>query len=348
MTYPISDVTRRVIYSGSIGPGPYPFSFEILEEDDIAVYKNSTLLTITSDYTVTINANGTGEVNLTASAVASDSITIVGSKGIARSTDFVTGGDLFASSLNDEFDAQTIFAQQNAEAILRSVRANVTDPLSTNMELPPAATRAGYFLYFDPADGSASQSLGTPDMQALAPIVSEMQLLAADIAGGTLGSARLYDLGNITDSAGTLSASPNGYMVTIYNNLANVQAVGAGIANVNAVGSDLLGADNVGTVATDLAGADNIGTVAADIADVSTVAADIADVSAVATALTGVPSGASLVTYDNTTSGLTATDTQAAIDELESSSLSGGGTISGNITISGDLTVTGTFDSGSI
>jgi len=50
MAYPISDVTRRVVYTGSAGVGAYSFSFEILANTDIAVYKDSTLLTLTTDY----------------------------------------------------------------------------------------------------------------------------------------------------------------------------------------------------------------------------------------------------------------------------------------------------------
>ena len=84
MTYPISDVTRRVVYSGSAGVGPYSFSFEILTAGDIGVYKNTTLLTLTTDYTVTINVNGTGSVTLVSAASGSDTVTIFGNKGIAR------------------------------------------------------------------------------------------------------------------------------------------------------------------------------------------------------------------------------------------------------------------------
>jgi hypothetical protein len=43
--YAISNVPRRVVYAAS-GTGPYAFTFEILDETDIAVYKASTLLTI--------------------------------------------------------------------------------------------------------------------------------------------------------------------------------------------------------------------------------------------------------------------------------------------------------------
>jgi len=144
MTYPISDVTRRIVYSGSAGAGPYSFSFEILDQGDVAVYLNSTLLTITTDYTVTINANGTGSVTLVTAATASDTVAILGNKGIERQTDFVTGGDLFASSLNDELDAQTIFAQQNAEAVGRAIKIPPQSSLSIDTTLP--TPRANYIL----------------------------------------------------------------------------------------------------------------------------------------------------------------------------------------------------------
>lgn len=145
--YAISNVPRRVVYAAS-GTGPYAFTFEILDETDIAVYKASTLLTLTTDYTVTINANGTGEVTLVATAGTSN-ITIVGAKNIQRTSDFTTGGDLFANTLNDELDNQTIFIQQVAETAERGLKAPVTDPTDIAMTLPSKASRAGKTLAFD-------------------------------------------------------------------------------------------------------------------------------------------------------------------------------------------------------
>jgi hypothetical protein len=145
--YAISNVPRRVVYAPS-GVGPYAFTFEILDQTDIAVYKASALLTLTTDYTVTINANGTGSVTLVATA-GTDNITIVGAKNIQRTTDFTTGGDLFANTLNDELDNQTIFIQQVAETAERGLKAPVTDPTDINMTLPSRTSRAGKTLAFD-------------------------------------------------------------------------------------------------------------------------------------------------------------------------------------------------------
>jgi len=169
MAVPISNVTRRQVYapSGAGGAGPYAFTFEILANTDIAVYKDDVLLTLTTHYTVTINANGTGSVTITATglALAPTSPTqyaIVGNRTISRTTDFTTGGDFFANTLNDELDQQTIFNQQNAEGLQRALAAPQTDPTSINMTLPRASLRANKALGFD-ANGNPviSDTLGT-------------------------------------------------------------------------------------------------------------------------------------------------------------------------------------------
>ena len=147
--FPISPVVRRVVYTGSAGTGPYAFTFEILTQTDIDVYVDSTLKTLTTDYTVSINANGTGSVTFVTAPGSTTRITIVGARDITRASDYVTGGDFTAASLNVELDQQTIFNQQNAEALGRAILAPVTDPASINMVLPVQTSRAGKILAFD-------------------------------------------------------------------------------------------------------------------------------------------------------------------------------------------------------
>lgn len=160
MAVPISNVTRRVVFAAS-GTGPYSFTFEILANTDIAVYKDDTLLTLTTDYTVTIASNGTGSITLTASPTGATQIAIVGNRTIQRTTDFVTGGDFFANTVNDEMDQQTIFAQQNAEGLQRALQAPQTDPTSIDMTLPRKADRAGKVLSFNSTGNPvASDSIG--------------------------------------------------------------------------------------------------------------------------------------------------------------------------------------------
>ena len=155
--YPISNVPRRVQYVNS-GVGPYAFTFEVLVQTDIAVYRGSTLLTLTADYTVTINANGTGSVTLVTAGTGN--ITIVGARAVQRSSDYTTGGDLFASTLNTDLDSQTIFSQQLAEDVARSVKAPVYDSAILDMSLPDQASRANKLLGFN-ASGRPMSSATT-------------------------------------------------------------------------------------------------------------------------------------------------------------------------------------------
>lgn len=166
--YNITAVTRRKVYSGSAGTGPYAFTFPVISQTDLAVYKNSTKLTLTTDYTVTISStNGTGSVTLVVAATGSDQITIVGSRTIQRTTDFVTAGDLAAASLNEQLDGQIIMIQQIAEENKRTLKAPVYDLEALedggvlNMVLPTSAQRANNVLAFD-ASGNpvATEEIG--------------------------------------------------------------------------------------------------------------------------------------------------------------------------------------------
>jgi hypothetical protein len=203
MAYPISDVTRRVVYTGSAGVGPYSFNFEILTNTDIAVYKDTTLLTLTTDYTVTINSNGTGSVTLVVAATAGNNITLVGDRAIARATDFVTGGDLFANSLNDEFDSLVIFSQQTDEKAERGLKAPVTDPTDINMVLPSKTSRASKYLAFD-VNGNPVATSGTSESPSLGTLSSQDADNVA-ISGGSISG--ITDLAVADGGTGASTAS---------------------------------------------------------------------------------------------------------------------------------------------
>lgn len=170
--YNINAVTRRVVYTGSAGTGPYSFTFEVLVQTDLAVYFNSTKLTLTTDYTVTINANGTGSItivtgtNVPSTPTGSDTITIIGARDIERTTDFVTAGELRAAALNEQLDALTIFDQQIAEENKRQLIAPEYDPAhvddggTLDMTLPAKASRLGKLLGFNSSTGNPEATTG--------------------------------------------------------------------------------------------------------------------------------------------------------------------------------------------
>ena len=298
--YPITAVPRRVVYSGSAGTGPYSFSFPVIAQTDIAVFLNTTKLTLTTNYTVAITAsNGTGVVTLGSAAAGSDFVTIVGARAVQRTTDFVTAGDLLASSLNVELDSQTIFVQQATEEADRAIKAPVTDPTSIDMTLPVKASRATKVLAFDSAGDPVVSTQTLAAMEAGSSAAASSATAAANSATAAASSAAsaATSFDNFDDRyLGQKSSDPStdndgGSLITgalYFNTSNNVMMVYTGSAwvrttptssdqtKINAVNAN---ASNINTVA---GVASNVTTVAGISAKVTSVAGIASDVTAVA------------------------------------------------------------------
>jgi hypothetical protein len=243
---PISNVARRVQFTGNTTTGPFSFTFNILADSDLIVIKNTTTLTITTDYTVSRNSNGTGSVTLDSALVASDILTIIGGRNLERTTDFVTAGDLLASSLNEQLDSLVIMAQQLDEKVGRAIIVNAGDE-SVSLEMPTKDNRKGTVLAFNATSGSPEAGPTIADVSSIAAITADISTLA-DIEDGTTA----------TDAISGLAAIK-----------ANVTTVAGISSNVTAVAND---AADIGTVATNLTGSNTIGTVSSSISNVNTLA----------------------------------------------------------------------------
>jgi hypothetical protein len=310
MAVPISNVVRRIVFAPS-GVGPYAFTFEILAATDIEVYKGDTLLTLTTDYTVTINLNGTGEVTLVATA-GTDNITIVGARTIQRTTDFVTGGDLFANSLNEELDSLTIFTQQNAEAGDRSIRAPVTDPTNIDMTLPTRTDRAGKYLSFNSSTGDPEVVNNVVDITAVANNAANINTVAGQISPVNNISTVAGAAANISTVAG-IAAN----VTTVAGISGNVTTVAGVSADVTAVAGD---ATDIGAVAAISADVQALGPIAADI---TTVAGIDSDVTAVAADATDIGTVAGNIANVNTVAGISANVTTVAGDSADIQTVAG-------------------------
>ncbi len=176
---------------------------------------------------MTINANGTGSVTLVVAATGADTITIVGDRAIQRATDFVTGGDLFANTLNDEFDSLVIFAQQVDEKADRGLKAPVTDPTDVNMVLPVKASRKGKVLAFDSTTGDP---VAGPALDAVTTVIAQsanINTVAANIASVNTVAGNNT---NVTTVAGV-----SGAVTTVAGISANVTSVAGNSSNINTV-----------------------------------------------------------------------------------------------------------------
>jgi hypothetical protein len=213
------------------------------------------LLTLTTNYTVTINSNGTGFVTLTASPTGATQIAIVGNRSIQRTTDFVTGGDFFANTVNDELDQQTIFAQQNAEGLQRALQAPQTDPTSINMTLPGKASRAGKYLAFDvdgnPTPGPTSTAVDVvaniaADVTTVAGISTKVTTVAGQSAQiNTLApiSANITTVANIAPSVVTVASLNSAQLTALAGataNMAVLAPISTQIINVSSISAQVV------------------------------------------------------------------------------------------------------------
>ena len=191
----INPVTRRVQFQGTTGTGPFAFSFNILQASDIAVLKNNVVLAIgtgATNYSVSINANGTGSVSLVTALISSDTLIIMGGRELSRTTDFVTAGDLLASSLNEQLDSNVVMSQQLDEKVDRSIIAQPGDKLvGVNLSLPLVADRANELIKFD-ASGNVTT---VPVSEVVGTDIDTQKITIKTSAGAT----KLVINGNITD-----------------------------------------------------------------------------------------------------------------------------------------------------
>jgi hypothetical protein len=303
--YAISNVARRVVYTNT-GVGPYSFTFEILANTDIAVYRGSTLLTLTTDYSVTINANGTGSITLVTAGTGN--ITIVGARAIQRTSDYTTGGDLFASTLNTDLDSQTIYAQQVAETAERGLKAPVVDPTDINMTLPAKATRAGTVLAFNATTGNPEAGPSIGSVTTVAAQSANINTVATNIASVNTVAGNNTNINTVAGISGNVTtvAGVSANVTTVAGISANVTTVAGNNANVSTVAGI---SGNVTTVAGISA---NVTTVAGINADVSTVATNNANVTTVATNIAAVNTNATnIVAIQNASTNATNAATSA-------------------------------------
>ena len=166
----VNDVTPRVQYTASSSQTVFAYGFSIFVDTDLKVYKGSTLMTLSSASNNTsyqVSGAGTtagGNVTFGAGLTAGDIVTIYRDLPVSRTSDYQTGGDLLAETLNDDLDKIVQMVQQVERDIdqrtLRFGQFTTGIPLAEFTE--SATDRANKVLAFA-ADGSPNitQELGT-------------------------------------------------------------------------------------------------------------------------------------------------------------------------------------------
>jgi hypothetical protein len=290
-----------------------------LANTDIAVFKDDVLLTLTTHYTVSIAANGTGSVTITAAGLALSPVSptqyaIVGNRTISRATDFTTGGDFFANTLNDELDQQTIFAQQNAEGLTRALTAPQTDPTTIDMTLPRAADRANKTLAFD-ANGDPTLGISAADVANALTYATNAATSAT--AAASSASAAASSASSASGSASTASTQASNASTSASN--ASTSASNASTSATNAAASASTAttqASNASTSATNAAASASTATTQATNASNSATAA-ASSASSASSSASAASTSASNAATSETNAAASAASAASALDSFD-------------------------------
>lgn len=211
----ISSTTRKAgPFVGNDSSTAFPFAFKVFQAADVYVVRLDTdtsvetPLVLTTDYTVSLNANQNanpgGTVTLVAGALATGyTLTITSSITPLQSTDLTNQGGFYPSVITNALDKLTILVQQILERLGRSLTLPLSLPSNVSTALPlPEANKALVW-------NSTATGLENYD--------------ASQIATSILGASRVIDRFTATGSAGpyALSSDP----LTINNTMVFVGGV---------------------------------------------------------------------------------------------------------------------------
>ena len=266
----ISSTNRKAgPYIGNGTAATFAFSFKVFQASDLEVVKltvstsTETTLALTTDYTVTLNAdqnsNAGGSITLVAGALAAGyNLVITSDIANLQQTDLTNQGGFYPEVITQALDRATIQIQQLQEGLDRSAQLPITSSVDAD------ALVADLLRLADSADNIDTVATNISSVNTVATNISNVNTVAGNNA-------------NVTTVAG-ISAN----VTSVAGNSTNINAVAGNSTNINAVNSN---STNINTVAGI---ASNVTTVAGNNSNVTTVATNIASVNSAATNMAAI------------------------------------------------------------
>lgn len=339
MTINIADNSPRVSYSVAQGVTQTSFtvSFEFFDNDDLNVYVDGTLKTLTTDYTVTGGDGSTGTVTMSVTGASGGStVVITRDIDLERTTDFPASGAFNIATLNTELDRIIAIAADLDDRAARALQLTDYDA-AAGLTLPELNNRKGTVLAFNSSTGAVEAGPTTTNVNQLADITDDIATLA-DIEDGTDATDAIQTVAGISGNVTTV-AGVSGNVTTvagISSNVTTVAGIQGNVTTVSGISSD------VTTVAGISA---NVTTVANDTTEIGTVATNIANVNTVAGVSSNVTTVAGINSDVTTVSGISANVTTVAGVSTNITTVAG---VSADVTtvagISSDVTTVATND----
>ena len=125
----LTTTSNRKQYTAADGQAVFGYDFRVDLASDLAVYRDGTLLVLTTHYTVDGLANPAGgNVTLVTGAAAGDDILILRVVPVTQSNNYVPNEGFPSARVAANLDRLTMIAQQHAEEIRRAVKVPITVP----------------------------------------------------------------------------------------------------------------------------------------------------------------------------------------------------------------------------
>lgn len=341
MTINIADNSPRVSYAVAAGVTQTSFtvSFEFFDNEDLNVYVDSVLKSLTSDYTVSGGDGSTGTITMSVTGAASGSVVVVTRDiDLERTTDFPASGAFNIATLNTELDRIIAITADLNDRTARSIGAEDSDA-TVSYTLPSVDVRKGTVLAFNATSGDVEVGPQIANVQSLANISADIALLA-DIQDGTTATSAITNVNTIRTDVTTVSG--------IFANVTTVAGVSANVTTVAGVSANVTTVAGVSSEVTTLAPiASDITTVSSNNTNVTTVATNINAVNTVASNISNINTVANDLLETVSEIETVANDLNEVTSEIEVvanniANVNTVGTISGNVTtvagISADVT----------
>lgn len=197
-----SKIRKAGPYTGNGITTSYPFTFKVFNTSEVLVVQtdatgNEARLTLTVDYTVTLNAdqdaNPGGTVDMLVAPAVGLLITLTSSVDETQSVTLTNQGGFYPTVINDALDRLTIITQQILESLGRKIGYGVSD--TTTGVVPAASERANKFLAFD-SNGqvvASAVSVGTIPSSIVSDVVT---MRAGSVTNGEIVDLKYHTTSN--------------------------------------------------------------------------------------------------------------------------------------------------------
>jgi microcystin-dependent protein len=135
MRMTISSSSNKAQFNGSGSTGPFPFTFKVFDQSDLDVIRTNpagveTTLVLTTDYTVSLNAdqnnNPGGSVTTVAAVASGNKLTVLRVVDPLQETDITNGGGFYPEVVENALDRLTMLVQQVDEGLSRALSVPIT------------------------------------------------------------------------------------------------------------------------------------------------------------------------------------------------------------------------------